>query len=717
MPAAPQAPAGHPSSGQRVDDDVIRSLEFGKVTRILAGYAVTPRGKKRAESLAPMRDRPSVEQALELVSQMRGAMDEGYTLPLGPVEDVSPAAERARAGGGPLEPQLLWRVAECLDAAGRVSSSLRRLGGSWPALVALGRRVPQCPQLVEAVRKAIDASGRVLDGASPELKTIRRRIGALRRRIEEMLRRLIESPGVRPHLQYPNPTMCRDRYVLPVNAYRRHEVGGLVHGSSDSGATLYVEPFTIVEPGNELGEAMGEEEEEVRRILWELTGKVAAECDSVLNAVEMLAEVDVVRAEALMSMAFAMSRPALSATRALELQGARHPLLLRLTCPPDRKAPTAEDLDFDAVVPLDIHLGQDFDVLVITGPNTGGKTVVLKTLGLLCLMARAGMHVPAERASVPLYDAVYADIGDEQSLEQSLSTFSSHMGRIIRILRQATPESLVLLDELGAGTDPTEGTALGEGILKRLVGMGASTVVVTHLSKLKTFAVTRPRVENASMDFDMQTLRPTYRLTVGTVGSSNALEIAERLGLPSPILQDAREALDAESAGQYSSALDEIRLAREDAEERRERMQYLEQQAGELKTEYEQTLARLKAEEARRDAGFGLKMRDDLEALQAEAERLYEDLRHSHRSVAKRVREVRDGLSACLEELERLLEGHRPKRALQPGDEVYVTRMHRWGTVEHIGRDGERARVRVGDVQVEVEVEDLEPWGEGVGEG
>jgi DNA mismatch repair protein MutS2 len=329
-------------------------------------------------------------------------------------------------------------------------------------------------------------------------------------------------------------------------------------------------------------------------------------------------------------------------------------------------------------------------------------------------MARAGMHVPAAQARVPDYDAVFVDIGDEQSLEQSLSTFSSHMSRIIRILGTATPESLVLLDELGAGTDPAEGSALGEAILTRLLALNCQSVVVTHLGKLKTFAVSRPQAENASMDFDARTLRPCYHLTVGTVGSSNALEIAERLGLAPAILADARGLLDEESAGEYSSMLDEVRLVREDAEQRRDRVQYLEREAERLKAQYEEAVARLKAEEERRGADLGLKIRDQLEEVASEAARLYDDMRYSHKSLSRRVRDVRDGLQACIETVEDLLKGHKIDRPLRPGDEVYVIKVHKWGTVERVDRRRERVKVRIGDAQIEVAPEDLQAWGEDV---
>jgi DNA mismatch repair protein MutS2 len=693
--------------------DSLRLLEFGKVKRLLAAYAVTSRGKRLAEGLEPMPVLRDAAYAVQETSEMARAMAGSFTLPIGPVEDVSLTADRARAGGAPLEPQALWRVAECLSVCQRVARSLQRLGSDFPALLALGHSVPECPELIERIRATVDTAGLVLDGASAELKAIRGRIRALRRRIEARLAALIKNPSVRPHLQYENPTMCRDRYVLPVNAYRKSEVRGIVHGSSDSGATLYVEPMQIIDMGNELAELLGAEDEEVERILWELTRAVGSEAEVISLAVQRLAEADLVRAKATMSAAFTMNAPAIGGPH-LELREARHPLLLYLTAPEDRTAPRAEDLEPGAVVPLDVHLGQDFRMLILTGPNTGGKTVVLKTVGLLCLMARSGMHVPAVRARIPDYDSVFVDIGDEQSLEQSLSTFSSHMSRIIRILDTATETSLVLLDELGAGTDPAEGSALGGAILKRLLDMDCQSVVVTHLGKLKTFAVSRPGAENASMDFDARTLRPCYHLTVGTVGSSNALEIAERLGLPPALLADARDMLDSESEGEYSSMLDEVRLVREDVEQRRDRVQYLEQEAERLKGQYEEAVARLKAEEDRRGADLGLKMRERLQGLAADAERLYEDMRYSHKSLARRVRQVRNGLRGCLDDLDSLLKGHKIERPLKPGDEVYVMKVHKWGTIEKVDRRRERVKVRVGNAQMELPVEDVQPWGEDV---
>jgi DNA mismatch repair protein MutS2 len=705
-----------------MDADVQRALEFAKVLDILARYATTSMGRRKALALRPAIPKATLRQAFQETSEMVQAISEGYHLPLGSIEDVSGHARRARAGGEPLEPAALCKVAECLETAQRVANSLQRVGATYPALAGLGHAVPTCPELVDGIRKAIEPGGRVMDSASDELRSIRRRVRSLRGRIEAVLRHMVEDADVRPHLQYPNPTMCRERYVLPVNAYSKHSVRGIVHGSSDSGATLYVEPLAIVEAGNELSAGLAEEEEEIRRILWELTRQVGERRDDIVTTVDRLGEVDLVSAKARLALVFGMCEPLVVDGRMLEFRDARHPLLLWLTRPkgPELPAGTPEalpgegDLHSEAVVPLNVRVGDDFDLLILTGPNTGGKTVVLKTVGLLCLMARAGIHVPAERAAVPLYDAVFADIGDEQSLEQSLSTFSSHMSRLIRILDCATPRSLVLLDELGAGTDPAEGSAIGEAVLKRLAAMGSSALVVTHLGRLKTFATARPRVENASMEFDIHTLRPTYRLAVGSVGSSCAIEIAERLGLPPEILADARRLLDATSGGEYSMMLEEVRMAREDAEARRDRMQYLEEEAARLKTQYEEVLARLQAEDERRGASLGFQLRDALHALLAEAEAAHKDARPVNRSLTRRLAGLRTGLRKCLDDVEMLLGGHRLERELQPGDEVYVVKVHRWGKIERVDQRSGRATVQVGNTQIDADLSDLEPWGEGV---
>lgn len=689
-----------------MDRDVLRLLEFPTVKEIVKGFAVTEMGKLRIDAFRPSQDPVLLERALRATTEMKQALEQEFTVPLGGAHDVRPHARKAAAGGGPLDPAILFRIADCLEAADRVAKSLRTLSSYYTLLKELGRQMPHFPRLVQRIHKAVDSTARIRDGASAELKRIRARIRLLRQRIEHKLDELVHTPSVVTHLQFPGATLMRDRYVLPVNARDKGRIEGLVHGSSNSSATVYVEPLAIVSSGNELCEILGVQRDEERRILWELTRQVGAESESIIHAVELLGQVDSIRAKALMSSTYDLSEPELTADRTLDIRDARHPILLWLTTKQHTETP-----DFEAVVPISLHLGDDYDILVVTGPNMGGKTVTLKTVGLTCLMALTGMHVPASRATVPLYDNIFADIGDEQSLQQSLSTFSSHVSRIIRILGQTSPRSLVMLDELGAGTDPAEGGALGLAIIDRLLRIGSCAVVTTHLGRLKTFASATPRVENASVEFDPVTLEPTYHLRIGAPGLSNAIEIARRLGLPRELLDDARLRLTEETEGDHAPELDELREARREVEERRSRVHSIEREVAEQKREYDERLLRLRQEEERKDTDLGLRIRDELERLANSAGRLYDHVRFSHKTLAQQVRELRDGLTKTLEQISGLLRGHRPPRPIQPGDEVYVIRAHKWAEVERVDKKRQRAMVKVGDIQMDVSLDDLLPWG------
>jgi len=691
--------------------DAIRILEFPAVREMLAGFTSTPPGRELALALEPQDDLEGVKEALALAREMVEAWGHSFNTPVSGTEDVRQLVHHARAGGSPLEGMALRHVAFLCDAAQNVGRGLERLGETSPLLSDIGGAIPRLPEIVRGVRKSISAEGKVLDDASERLAELRARIRRLRRKIEDTLSTMIRSSAVAPYLQYPNPSIHRDRYVLAVNANHKHQVRGIVHGSSDSGATLYVEPTQTIEMGNELGAAEGAEQEEVAVILWKLTRHVAAENRQILAAQKMLAEVDLLVAKARMAQRYAMARPTITESKVLELHGARHPILLRLTEKSDEEEFAVKEPNFDAVVPLDVHLGDDFTVLVVTGPNTGGKTVALKTIGLICLMARAGLYVPAEKALVPVYDSIHADIGDEQSLQQSLSTFSSHMSRIIRVLGAASDRSLVLLDELGAGTDPLEGAALGQAILNDLVRRKCSAIVTTHLGKLKTYASSCAQAENACMEFDAPTLRPSFQLTIGAAGTSNALEIAGRLGMSEMLLDDARRVLNEASHGEYDSAVAQVRQAARDAEERRRRAEHLELEAEKMKGEYEQALRRIRDEEDRTGANIGLKNKADLEKLLAAAAELYDDLRFTHKPVAQKVRTLRDGMKAMLQRTEQLVAGRAPERPIEPGDEVYVTKVHKWGEVQRVDAGRGRATVQVAGMLMDVPLDELVPWG------
>ncbi|MFW5915701.1 MAG: endonuclease MutS2 [Planctomycetota bacterium] len=691
--------------------EAIRLLEYPKVRDILADFTSTSPGRTLAMELDPMDGPEKIRRAIRETAEMVRAAGTGFNTTIAGIEDVSQEVRRAAAGGGPLEGGLMLKVARLCEAAGTLQGALTRLHDS-PRLNHLGNEMPQCSSLQSHITETIDSEGGVKDDATPELARLRRQIGSLSRNIENSLNELIRRAGVRRHLQYDRPSIYRDRYVLAVKSHSKGQIDGIVHGSSDSGATVYVEPMRTFDLGNELSAVKSEEEEEVERILWELTAHVARKSRALLRIQDLLAKVDLICAKAKMAKVFGMSRPRIDEGRVLELKEARHPILLDLTRELEEEAGSGSARpDFSEVVPIDVHLGDDFRLLIVTGPNTGGKTVALKTIGLLCLMARAGMFVPADAATVPVYDAIYADIGDEQSLEQSLSTFSSHMSRIIRILDQATGKSLVLLDELGAGTDPAEGAALGQTILRELVNNECSAVVTTHLGQLKTFASSSRAVENACVEFDSRTLRPTYRLSIGTAGQSNALEIAGRLGMPRRLLDGARDVLDGAADGEYRDMLQQVRQAKKDSEKRRRRAKTLEQHAQKLKAEYEEKLERIKEEEERTGADIGLKIKEDLEKLEQTAAELHDELRFSRKKLARTTEEIRNGLRDVLDRTEELVQGRETEMPLKPGDEVYVAKVHKWGTIERIDDNRGRATVNANNMQMEVDLEDLVRWG------
>lgn len=696
-----------------MDREAIRLLEFAKVKRILAGMTSTTTGRELAMDLEPMDDPDRIRRTIARTAEMVRASESSFRSPLSGVENVREPLKRAAAGGGPLEGSILLQIANLCDSAQTVGDALERLGKNYPHLTDLGGEIPRCPELHKHIRNTVNSEGTVRDNASGELARLRRRVKSLRRRIEQSLESITRRSSMQAHLQYQQPSIYRDRYVLAVKAYHKKNVDGIVHGTSDSGATVYIEPMETFELGNELSEAVGREEEEVKRILWKITRHVARENRPLLRAQDLLARVDLILARAALAGRYHMCRPEITDGQVMDVREARHPILLNLTEQDGDKKLDAPD--FEAVVPIDIHLGDDFRVLIVTGPNTGGKTVALKTIGLLCLMARAGLFVPAKSAQIPIYDSIYCDIGDEQSLEQSLSTFSSHISRIIRILDSATGRSLVLLDEVGAGTDPAEGAALGEAILQELVRRGCNSIITTHLGQLKTFASTCANAENACVEFDTETLRPTYHLTIGTAGRSNALDIADRLGMPKALLAGARNLLDGASGGEYGDMLDQVRQAKRDSEQRKRRARYLENQAEELKQEYEERLARIKEEEERTGADVGLKIQDQLEEVEKKVDEVYDDVRFSRKSLARKMKEIRDGLREVLGRTEDLVAGREPDIPLQPGDEVYVAKVHKWGEIKRVDENKGRATVNAGRMQMEVDLEDLVRWGDEIG--
>jgi len=520
-------------------------LELPAVLEMLAAEAVSESAKERARALRPSSNIYEVLDRLKETTDAKALMAVNGNPSFYGIKDVSGSLSRAERGGM-LTTRELLDIAAVLRAARTVKAYSAAEGTSLEGLFASLRGNKY---LEESITNSISSEDEIADSASSELAAIRRQIRAANARVREALQRIISSPSYSKALQEPIITIRSDRYVVPVKAEYKNAVPGLVHDVSASGATLFIEPMQAVEANNEIRELRAKEEKEIERILMALSAEAAAQKEPISSDFAILVELDLIFAKAKLSYKLDCSEPEVAERGGVVLRRARHPLLPKGTA-----------------VPIDIALGKNYDTLVITGPNTGGKTVSLKTLGLLCLMAQCGLHLPAGDGSrVCVFSKIMADIGDEQSIEQSLSTFSAHMVNIVQILQEAGEDTLLLFDELGAGTDPVEGAALAIAIIEYARARGAIVAATTHYAELKIYATATPGVMNASCEFDVETLRPTYRLITGIPGKSNAFAISERLGLPKAIIEDAKKRIDKGSAD-FEKVLSQL-------EERRQQME------------------------------------------------------------------------------------------------------------------------------------------------
>jgi DNA mismatch repair protein MutS2 len=520
-----------------MDDKSLEMLEFPRIREILAGFTSFSASHELAITLKPEHDYQQISLWLGQAAEARQLLSLEPGFSIGGVLDIREAARMA-ALEGILEPQNLVEIQQTLSSLHQLRSRLGQLSGDFPRLWNIAEGIVELRQIEKDIASCLDASGEVLDTASPNLASIRQRLRESRQQILERLEAIIGSPKGRQILQEDIITEREGRYVILVKIECRHEIKGIVHDISNTGATVFMEPTATVGLGNALRELIIEERHEIERILGILSAEVGAHCDDISRSIALAAELDLVLAKARYAKRIKAAEPVIitpgqdsgkakdSEACFLRLVAARHPLL------------------GDKAVPFSVEIGRDYTVLLITGPNTGGKTVTLKTIGLLSLMAQAGIPIPAsEESRLPVFDSVFADIGDEQSIEQTISSFSWHMGNIVRIIRGATGKSLVLLDELGTSTDPAEGSALARAILRHFQSRGALTAATTHYSDLKAFAHTTAGFENASLEFDPVTLTPTYHLTVGIPGGSNAMATASRLGIPAEIISEARAML------------------------------------------------------------------------------------------------------------------------------------------------------------------------------
>jgi DNA mismatch repair protein MutS2 len=677
---------------------VLYTLEYNKIIERLTEAASTALGKALTEQLLPSKDFEEVKQRLQetdeasLVIRLKGQP------PFGGIRQVNASLRRSEIGG-------MLSAEELLDVSTTVSGG-RRLkrflavvheDHKLSRLAGLFADIAELRQVDEAISSCIDEQGEVMDSASPELARVRRERRTGEGRVKEKLDQMIRTPSIQKMLQDNLITVRNDRYVIPVKQEYRGSFGGIVHDQSGSGATLFIEPESVVVLNNKLRELSLAERKEIEKVLSRLTAIVAEHAEEIAANLELLAQLDFIFAKAGLAYSMKATRPMMNDRGYLKIRKGKHPLLS------------------GNAVPLDLELGNAYSAIIVTGPNTGGKTVALKTVGLLTLMAAAGLFVPAEDGSqLCVFDAVYADIGDEQSIEQNLSTFSSHMTNIISILQEMTPKSLVLFDELGAGTDPAEGSALAIAMLDHVHKLGSRIIATTHYSELKAYAYDRKGMINASMEFDVQTLSPTYRLLVGVPGRSNAFAIAKRLGLSSEIIEHASSQVgeDDKRVETMIASLEENRLG---AESERQTAEKLRLEMEEMKRRFETEKAEF---EQRKDE---LMQQAEQEALSAiviarkEAETIIADLRKMALEEAGSLKEhklieAKKRLDEAMPELtSKASAPSASKKAvkLTAGDEVHVRSLRQKGFVVEVG--SAEAMVQLGIMKMKLPISDLEP--------
>jgi DNA mismatch repair protein MutS2 len=691
----------------------------------LAALCQTTAGAQIARDLLPSSDYRDVLRRQRLTAEALRLTEMKPNLSLAETRDVRSLVSQASLGHV-LQPAELLEVRTTLALSRTIRDTITRLRVHLPYLAEISDRIDDFSDLTSAIGGAVNSAGDIVDTASPVLSQLRHDARQAHDRLYRKVQQVLNSSGARGAIQDPIVTLRDGRYVIPVKAELRSQVPGIVHDVSSSGATVFLEPLEIVDIGNAWREMIAEEEREIQRILRELSDQVGRRSDDIVAAIDALAVIDLSLAKARLAHtmggvelphvrtdAYPIDGPdqpwLLDQPDEVHLINARHPLLTRGNLPADKQ-----------VVPISVFLGQDehgFSSLLITGPNTGGKTVALKTVGLLALMAQAGLPLPADRGSrIPVFDAVYADIGDEQSIEQSLSTFSSHVGNIISILGAATPRSLVLLDELAAGTDPTEGAALAKAILSHLLATGCLTVATTHHGELKAFAHVTDGITNGSVEFDRETLAPTYRVHIGLPGMSNALTIAQRLGMPEDILDEARDSIDPDRIA-VESLITDLHTQREAAESARTAQETAAQEAERARERVTKELRSLEAHRDRLVERTRKEMEEELSQARLRLRETLKALRDAERlSVFERAQAV-DAAQKQVEEVEkqtkkvtRRRRARRPSPlpAIEPGDRVYLHDLPLPGEALSEPDDNDEIEVRLGALRSRVNLKQIE---------
>jgi len=677
-------------------------LEYNKIKNILKEYVISPVAEEKVLELRPFDDINLVRKLQQETSEGVALLKAGINLPLAGIKDIREGLRLAKVGAV-LSPGQLLEIASTMRTARMIKSLWKEKKLEGITIIdSIISNLHSFQSLEEKIEKAIISEDEISDDASPKLNSIRRQKKILALNIKNKLNEIITSPHYQKLLQEPIVTVRQDRYVVPVKQEFKGSIPGVIHDQSSSGATLYIEPMAVVQMNNEMRQLELEENKEIERILMAFSQKIQENHDLLMDSFYSLAQLDFIMAKANYSLDINGVEPILNERGYINITRGRHPLLK------------------GHVVPLELFLGDKFKILIITGPNTGGKTVALKTVGLFALMAQSGLHLPAgEGTELSVFKEVFADIGDEQSIEQSLSTFSSHMKNIKEIIDLASEDSLVILDELGAGTDPTEGAALAMAILNYLYAKGSKVLATTHYSELKTFAFSKDGIENASMEFDVKTLSPTYKLTIGLPGKSNAFEIAARLGLKQEVI-GLGKSLMAEESLRMEDMLAHIEEEKSKLEEERQKLQT-------LKKEYERKLTKLEderqklltkqdkiIERAKEEA------RQLLYKVQREAEEIIKNLKDMEAANQismrdKAVQQAREWLRKSGEELQdsnaSLIAKAKTKvhKSLKAGQKVKIAGLNQEGYILSIEDNSKEAQVQVGIMKINVPVASLVP--------
>ena len=677
----------------------LKVLEYNKIIELLSSQAGSEMAKEKLKALTPSDNAAEIREYLAETTEAVSVIVRKGSLPVGQIYDIENAMHLARKGGSLTMRQLL-QVLYNLKVASNVVTFLKSDLPPLPIINGMAEVIVTFPRLAERIDRCILSADEMADSASPELRNIRRDIVRQNDAIRNRLNSILNSSTSKTYLQDAIVTMRDCRYVVPVKAENRSKVPGIVHDQSGSGATLFIEPQVIVELNNKLRELELAEKAEIDRILAELSSNVAEHFHDIMNNQKLLIDLDVIFAKGKLSCMMKAEEPAIDEEGYLDLRAARHPLI-----------------DPKKVVPINVSIGKVYDTLVITGPNTGGKTVTLKTIGLLAMMCQSGLHIPAAGTSrMPVYKDIFADIGDEQSIEQSLSTFSSHMRNTVELVEKAETGTLVLLDELGAGTDPTEGAALAIAILERLASQGAQTVATTHYNELKKYAISTPGVENASMEFNVETLSPTYRLSIGVPGKSNAFEISKKLGLPSEIIDRANDLLEKGDI-EFEDVLSAIEADKKRAEDERDEAMAL---AASMRKQQEELQRREKLLEKRE--------REALQQAKEEARAIIKEAKDTASEVQKELREL-SKVQSLGERNKRLEQGRRRLKEteskyqdgivsevnenpvsiddVQVGDRVKLLTLDQTGEVLTLPDEKGDLMVKVGIMKINVNISDL----------